>query len=211
MKYSKVLVLAPHTDDAELGCGGTIARMLEDGAEVFVAAFSTAVESLPAGDPPDTLKNEFYKAMSIIGVKDENLFVYDYPVRKLSYQRQEILEELVRLKREIKPDLVLLPTSYDVHQDHQVVHAEGVRAFKDISILGYELPWNQMQSSVPAIFRLERRHLERKWQALQAYESQLKLGRSYFTQEFIMGLAAVRGTQMKMELAEAYEVLRVSL
>jgi len=45
----RVLVLAPHTDDAELGCGGTIARLLTDGADVFVAAFSTAEESLPPG------------------------------------------------------------------------------------------------------------------------------------------------------------------
>ena len=42
-----VLILAPHTDDAELGCGGTIARFLEEGKKIYVAAFSTARASLP--------------------------------------------------------------------------------------------------------------------------------------------------------------------
>ncbi|RAV22119.1 PIG-L deacetylase family protein [Paenibacillus contaminans] len=211
MNYRKILVLAPHTDDAELGCGGTIARMLEEGSEVYVAAFSTAVESLPAGMAPDTLENEFRDAMAVIGVKPEHVFVYYYPVRKFSYQRQEILEELVKLRRDIKPDLVLLPSSQDVHQDHQVIHAEGVRAFKEVSVFGYELPWNQPHSSASAVIRLERRHLERKWLALQMYRSQLALERTYFSKEFITGLASVRGIQIKTELAEAYEVVRVSL
>ena len=55
----RVLVLAPHTDDAELGCGGTIARLLRDGVDVFVAAFSTAEESLPPGAAPCRLRMSF--------------------------------------------------------------------------------------------------------------------------------------------------------
>ena len=49
----KVLVLAPHTDDGELGCGGTVARLLEEGCEVHFAVFSTCAESVPAGFPAD--------------------------------------------------------------------------------------------------------------------------------------------------------------
>src|SRR5215471_19145559 len=125
----RVLILAPHTDDAELGCGGTVARLLESGAEVSVAAFSTAEESLPAGSPAGRLRHEFVRAMALLGVKPECTLVYDYPVRRLSYHRQEVLEELVKLRRQLQPEAVLVPASTDVHQDHQVLHAESVRAF----------------------------------------------------------------------------------
>jgi LmbE family N-acetylglucosaminyl deacetylase len=211
MKQQTILVLAPHTDDAELGCGGMIARKIDEGADVYVAAFSTAEESLPDGAPKDTLKQEFYEAMSILGVPKDRLFVYNYTVRRLSYDRQDILEELVRLRREIRPEMVFIPSSQDVHQDHQVLHTEGLRAFKDLSVLGYELPWNHITFSVQAFVELEGRHLERKWEALQAYRSQIELKRSYFTKEFISGLASVRGTQIKASFAEAFEVLRVRL
>lgn len=209
--FRRVLVLAPHTDDAELGCGGTIARMIEEHVDVHVAVFSTAEESLPPGSHPGTLKREFLEAMPQLGVPTSNLVVFEYPVRRLSYHRQEVLEELVKLRRTLVPDLVLLPSGSDVHQDHQVVYAEGMRAFRDASILGYELPWNHVTFSAQAFVVLERRHLDLKWKALQAYGSQLELRRPYFCKEFIDSLARVRGTQVRAEYAEAYEVVRVRL
>lgn len=205
---SRVLVLAPHTDDAELGCGGTIARMLEKGVDLWVAAFSTARASLPAGADPDTLKVEFENAMSILGIPDERVLVYDYVVRELSYSRQEVLEELVKLRKDLDPEMVLIPSGSDLHQDHQVLHNEGLRAFKEITLWGYELPWNHITFPAQAFVTLEERHLEAKWEALQAYESQLEKERRYFERDFIVGLARVRGVQVRSRYAEAFEVMR---
>jgi hypothetical protein len=95
MDAKTILVLAPHTDDAELGCGGTISRFVEEGRKVFVAAFSTAEESLPAGMPADTLKREFFEAMPMLGVPETHLTVFEFPVRRLNYHRQEVLERIV--------------------------------------------------------------------------------------------------------------------
>jgi LmbE family N-acetylglucosaminyl deacetylase len=209
MKYRRVLALSPHTDDSELGCGGTLARLVDEGADVFVAAFSIAADSLPEGAPRDTLDLEFRQAVPILGVPPANLIVCDFPVRKFPFHRQEILEELVRLGRQVDPDLVLLPSRADLHQDHQVIHAEGLRAFKHLTILGYELPWNHIQFPAHAFVTLQPHHLELKWRALQAYKSQLQLGRVYFQPEFINGLARVRGTQVKADWAEAFEVVRI--
>lgn len=206
-----MLVLAPHTDDAELGCGGLIARKLEENVDVYVAAFSTAEESLPDGMPKDTLQKEFYAAMSTLGVPLDRLIVFHFPVRKLSYYRQEVLEQLIILRRDIKPTIVLIPASQDLHQDHQVLHEEGIRAFKQVSVYGYELPWNHLSFTSHAFAPLESRHLDKKWDALQSYQSQLALNRSYFTKEFIYGLAKVRGTQVGSEWAEAFQVLRVKV
>jgi LmbE family N-acetylglucosaminyl deacetylase len=209
LKAKVVLILAPHTDDAELGCGGTIARFVEEGTDVFAAAFSTADDSLPPGSPPNTLKLEFLEAMPKLGVPCSNLFVFGFPVRRLSYHRQEVLEEMVRLRRDINPDLVILPSGSDLHQDHQIVHAEGLRAFKDMSVLGFELPWNHIGFTAQAFVTIQRRHLEAKWEALQAYKTQLNLKRPYFSFNFIEGLALVRGVQVKALYAEAFDVMRI--
>lgn len=211
MKSKTVLVLAPHTDDAELGCGASIARFVEEGSDVFIAAFSSAEESLPIGAPKDMLKREFYKAIPLLGVKKENTVVYDYQVRRLSFFRQEVLEEIVKLKKQIQPDMVLLPSGQDVHQDHQVIHMEGLRAFKDNTILGYELPWNHVTFSTQAFIVVEEHHLNKKCLALNEYKSQMELERQYFTRDFIFGLARVRGTQIKEKYAEAFEIIRIKI
>jgi N-acetylglucosamine malate deacetylase 1 len=205
----RVLALAPHTDDAELGCGGTLARMLKNGMEVFVAAFSTAEESLPLGAPPTRLRDEFLCAMQSLGIPRENTFVYGYSVRRLSYHRQELLEELVALRRKIDPAMVLLPCASDLHQDHQVINVEGLRCFKDMTIWGYELPWNNIGFEAQAFVTLESCDLQKKWEALQKYTSQFELKRPYFSWEFIEGLARVRGVQVKAQYAEAFEVMRL--
>lgn len=206
----KVLILAPHTDDAELGCGGTMARMMEEGIELYVAAFSTARASLPPGSDPDLLRKEFNAAMDILGLPEGHRFIYDYQVRKLNYSRQEVLEEMVKLKKKINPEMILLPSGSDLHQDHQVVYNEGLRAFKENTVWGYELPWNHITFSAQAFVKLEEKHIDKKWEVLEAYKSQFEKGRNYFTREFIEGLARVRGVQVKGEFAEAFEVIRIS-
>ncbi len=205
----RVLVLAPHTDDAELGCGGTIARLLRNRVDIFVAAFSTAEESLPPGAAPSRLQDEFLAAMQTLGIPRNHTFVFGYPVRRLSYYRQELLEELVKLRSEINPTMVFLPSASDLHQDHQVLNAEGLRCFKDMTIWGYELPWNNIGFPAQAFVTLERCDLQAKWDALQAYKSQFELARPYFCWEFIEGLARVRGVQVKNPYAEAFEVMRL--
>ena len=201
-----VLVLAPHTDDGELGCGGTIAKFVEEGRNVTYVAFSTARQSLPQGYPDDTLKIEVGKATRKLGIPEENLIVFDYEVRKLNYVRQEVLENLVAIKRERPVDLVLMPSLHDIHQDHSTVATEGLRAFKDRSILGYELIWNNLTFNTTCFVKLEERHIRTKVEALGAYESQA--GRPYTSGDFVYSLAKTRGVQIGAEYAECFEALR---
>jgi LmbE family N-acetylglucosaminyl deacetylase len=210
MKQPKrLLVLAPHTDDAELGCGGSICRLLEEGIDVQIAVFSTAELSLPPNTPKDTLKKEFLEATTILGLEKSALTIYDYPVRMLSYHRQEVLESLIVLKRDLEPDVVFVPSSSDLHQDHQVLFAEAARAFKQITLWGYELPWNHITFPAQGFVALQAAHIERKCQALRVYRSQVELGKPYFARSFIEGLARVRGMQLGTEFAEAFEVVRI--
>lgn len=79
-------------------------------------AFSTAQQSVPEGFPKDILKTEVKKATAQLGISPENLIIYNYEVRKLGYVRQEILEELIRLKKANSFDLVFIPSLHDIHQ-----------------------------------------------------------------------------------------------
>lgn len=203
---SRALVLAAHTDD-EFGCAGLIARLIEEGTEVHFACFSACEESVPEGLDRDVLKREVIEAVGVLGIARERFTLYDFRVRHFPSRRQEILEELVTLRRRIEPDLVLLPSSSDIHQDHEVIAAEGVRAFKHSTILGYELPMNTISFRHACFIRLEPRHLEVKVRHAAAYVSQQH--RPYMSAEFLRGLAAVRGVQMNAPLAEAFEVVRM--
>jgi len=204
--FKNVFVLAPHTDDGELGAGGTISKLIEQGANVYYFAFSTAEESVPEGFPKDILKKEVVAATSLLGVPKENVIVYNYPVRKLNYARQEILEDLIRHRREIAPDLVLMPSLNDVHQDHETIAREGLRAFKNTTILGYELIWNNLTFNTTSFVELKEHHVRMKSNSLKAYNSQSF--RDYMSEEFIFSLAVTRGVQIGLKYAESFEVLR---
>jgi LmbE family N-acetylglucosaminyl deacetylase len=205
--WRRVLVLAPHTDDGEFGCGGTIARLIEGGVEVRYVAFSIATKSLPPGFPPDTLAREVREATTEIGIPPEGLTVHDMEVRTFPEHRQEILELLIALWEEWPPDAVLQPSIGDIHQDHQVVAAEGLRAFKRTTVLGYEIPWNSLNFNYQAYVALEQRHVERKVAALARYASQQH--RNYANPDYIWNLARTRGINIGRELAEVFEVYRV--
>ncbi len=201
-----VLILAPHTDDGELGCGGFIARLLEEGAKVYYAAFSTAKESVPDGFEKDILKTEVKAATGSLGIDEAHLVLFDFQVRKLNYVRQEILEELIKLRNRVTFDLVLMPSLNDLHQDHKTIAEEGLRAFKQTKIWSYELIWNNLNFNTQCFVRLDKRHIQKKCDALKQYKSQQH--RDYMSEEFIFSLAHTRGVQIGTKYAEAFEVVR---
>jgi LmbE family N-acetylglucosaminyl deacetylase len=207
MKYhSPILVLAPHTDDGELGCGGLISSYIEKGADVYYVAFSNAHISLPTGYPKDTLIQEVTAATAVLGVPNENLFVYDFPVRHFPSNRQEILQKMIDLRKKIAPKLVLCPSLNDVHQDHQTIAQEALRCFKRQSILCYEEPWNNINFSTDCFIHLDKHHLDRKIEALGCYRSQGD--RTYISADSVRSLAVTRGVQIEVGYAEAFEVVR---
>ena len=202
----KLLIISPHTDDAELGCGGSIAKMISEGKEVFYAALSSCEKSVPEGYEKDILKKEVKKATKILGIEEKNLLLYNFDVREFPKYRQEILDTLIEIREKIKPNMVFTPSSFDTHQDHQTVRQETLRAFKMCSILGYEQPWNNITFNTHAFVPLNEEHIKKKIDALRCYETQKY--RAYLNENFIRGLAQTRGTQIEEKYAEAFEVIR---
>lgn len=203
----KVLVLAPHTDDGEFGCGGTISKLIEEGADVYYVAFSACEQSVLPQFPKDILITEVKAATKVLGIKPENLLLYDYQVRTFNFRRQDILEDMIKLRKQINPEVIFMPSSNDIHQDHSTIAQEGLRAFKHCNIYCYEVPWNNLTFNTNCFSVLEEWHLQKKIAALAEYKSQAH--RAYASEQFINSLATVRGVQIGRPFAEAFEVLRL--
>lgn len=206
-KIKNVLVLAPHTDDGELGAGGFINKLCNSGKNVHYLAFSTAEESVPKGYPKDILKEELYRATKILGIPQKNLIIKNYNVRKLNFHRQEILEDLIKIRNSMSFDLILIPSINDIHQDHMTIANEGIRAFKNTNILSYELIWNNFSFDCQCFIELSPENLSKKIESLESYKSQGF--RTYLSPEFIKSLAITRGVQCGYKYAEVFEIVRI--
>jgi LmbE family N-acetylglucosaminyl deacetylase len=208
MLYRRVLALSPHPDDAELGAGGTIARLLEEGSAVDYVVFSGCEKSVPAGMPKDTLRIECVNSLKVLGVGASSIKLLDYEVRTFPEHRQEILEDLILMNKDYRPDLVLVPSSHDMHQDHTTIYWEALRAFKKQgSIWGYEHPWNNLTFSTDLFVKLKPEHLAKKIACLKMYDSQAD--RSYMSEKNLKALVHSRGSQLDIPCAEAFELVRL--
>ena len=203
---SKVLILAPHPDDAEFGLGGTISKLQRMGKEIHVAVFSDCEKSTPEGFEKGDIEKEMYNSFEFLGIKKENQHILRFEVREFPSKRQEILESLIILRKKVQPDLVFLPSSSDIHQDHKTISEEGTRAFKLTNLLGYEMPWNNFGFTSFMYVRLDQEDVDAKLGALNCYETQKH--RSYSNIDFVMSLAKVRGIQIQKEYAESFEIIR---
>ncbi|HET7385977.1 MAG TPA: PIG-L family deacetylase [Nocardioidaceae bacterium] len=210
LSFRRVLAVGAHTDDIELGCGALLSRLHREDAEIRVAVFSRAEQSLPAGVPEDTLEIEFRKAMGHLGVDTDAIHMGTVPVRHFPAHRQSVLEDLVALNRSFDPDLVLTMSSTDTHQDHEVVHAESVRASRGRTVLGYDTPWNQRVTHTTMFAEVTQADVDTKVAMMAEYRSQATLGRGYVDEEFVRSAARFRGVQGKCGLAEAFEVVTMS-
>lgn len=210
--FKKTLVISTHTDDAELGCGGTMSRLIDDGKEVFYVALSNCKNAIPAGFKKDMLNKECLNATSILGIKKNKVFIFELENKIFPHIRDKVFEILEKLNKEIKPDTVLIPSQNETHQDHRTVAKESIRAFRgNVNILCYEQPWNNLSFNTKFYVELEKQNIDKKLAALKAYKTQLVQKKVYFEEDFIVGLARVRGTQIGTKYAEAFEVIKMMI
>jgi len=204
-----ILVLSPHTDDGEIGCGGSISKHIRNGDNLTYVAFSICEKSVPVGYKKDILFDEVQKSTKSLGISEDNIFIYKYDVREFPRDRQSILETLVQLKRTHckKVDIMYTPNSTDIHQDHGVIFSESRRVFRDCTHLGYEIPWNDYGFSPQCYSLLEPGDIELKLTALNHYKSQSF--RPSFALDQTVELSKYRGIEIGHPYAEAFEVIRM--
>lgn len=170
LKNKQILILAPHTDDETIGCGGFIHRASNNNAKIHITAFSWCYK-------PELIQE--FKSASNALCSTGTSEILNFKVRNFDQERQAILEKMIELKKKIDPDIIICPASFDIHQDHQVICNEAVRAFKDRCILGYCHVWNVINfSNFHVKMKLNTEEIESKNQALDYYKTQCK--REYF-------------------------------
>lgn len=208
----KVLFLAPHGDEAHIAASGTIVRLQkESDVDVFVMAFSSADKSLPKGWKEESVYQELRDACAEVHLPKDHLILHAFETRMFPEKRQDILQALVDWGKTNPPDVVFAPSPGDVHQDHATVAMEAIRAFrKSSSVYGYDLPWNVLGAGSPLgmFVELTEDQLQTKMRAVSRFKSQQGKANNCATPDYAKGLAMVRGNQIEVPYAEAFEVVR---
>jgi LmbE family N-acetylglucosaminyl deacetylase len=201
LTHQRVLAVAPHIDDVELGAGAIISRLTKTNDVYYVGL------SLPPLVDAPTFMAEFEESSAILGLKRERIIIRNHDPRDLFSTRSDILQLFYDLYRDIKPSLVIMPNGKDIHQSHEVVHAEARRAFKYTTMIGYELPWNCMDFSMDVFITVTHEEVAAKVAAINAFKTQKH--RLFFSNDIVADLARVRGKQIGREYAECFELVRL--
>ncbi len=216
----EVLVIAPHHDDEVLGCGGSIYLHTQKGDNVYVVFITAGWSGIPAMSKEEAIleiREESKNACSVLGAK--NLIELGFPDRNFSCR--EVLPKIVKVLRELAPDLIYIPHSKDGDREHRLVHKVaresiwlassgylpnlGAKIYPLKMVLGYEV-WKPMSSF--QICRDITEVISQKREALSKYQSQMA-GRNWVNG--ITGLNQFRGiTSMAVEYAEVFQVIKLS-
>jgi len=188
----KILLLAAHPDDLEFGMGATISKLKREGHKIKAIVLSDC----------DILE-ELQESMEILKTF---VNIYQIKVRTFPSKRQDILDLLIYWKNKFKPDIVYLPCSFDIHQDHSTVHQEGVRAFKHSILYGYSFYWNNLSEELRHFEIVLKEDMEKKVAALACYESQKD--RYYFDWDLEWKQAELNGRIINQQYVERFELIR---
>ena len=216
----RVLVIAPHPDDETLGCGGTLLRMAESGAQLAWLIATRISEE--AGFTPQRVQGrdaEIEKVRSLLGFAE--VFQLPLPTRQLdAVPMAELVEQFSAVFKAFRPEHVFLPHRSDVHSDHRVVFDAGAACAKWFRypsvqrLLSYEtisetdFCLDTRSPFQPNCFVDISRYLERKLEIVAAYESELGPFPFPRSIEALRALAAVRGAAAGFTAAEAFQLLR---
>lgn len=208
IELDNVLVLSPHYDDGVLGCGGTIAKLVELGVgSVKYFVFSPS----SPGYKHETLRPELERAIILLGLNSSDVEYLDFETREFPRDRQRILDTIYDISGKMDTQAIFTPTRFDVHQDHQTITNELLRVYKrkPTSIFGYELVLNTFSFETTVFCGLEENHMEAKLNAFDCFKTQMS--RLHFSRQLFESTARVRGAQMGTKFAEAYEAIKVVL
>ena len=221
----RVLVIAAHPDDEVLGCGATISKYTRQGVQ-FMVQFIAEGSSCRYVDPAcaDSVAaiaartQQSINALLLLGVKDYRF--NDLPCGRLDQvpiiQINKAIEEAIR---KFDPDTVLTHSALDANNDHRIVCRATIMATRPgaqnrvARVLSYEVlsssEWAFGEAFAPTSFeRIEEQDLTLKWQALAAYETEVKAYPVPQSEQGVRAQAMSRGMQAGVPLAEAFYLIR---
>jgi LmbE family N-acetylglucosaminyl deacetylase len=185
----RILCLGSHCDDIEIGCGGTILRLLREYPEIEI--YWLVFSSTPVR------KKEAARAASLFlaSAKKKKVAIRNYRDSFFPSQQAQIKGEFEKLKKTFVPDVILTHFRHDLHQDHRVICELTWNTFRSHLILEYEIPKYDGDLGAPNFFvGLDRATCERKAKhILDAFASQRS--KQWFTEETFLALPRIRGIE----------------
>lgn len=214
----KVLMIAPHPDDEVLGCGGTISKHVRAGNEVYVCIVTKAYTPEWSDDFIKNRSEEIKKAHKILGIH-KTLFL-DLPTVKLdTFPQVDLNAAIFEMVFNVDPEIVYIPHKGDLNKDHRLVHYASLVATRPANrnikkILSYETlsvtEWGStIEPFIPNFYTtLSEEDFKKKIEAMKAYSSELKPYPHPRSLEIIEALAKKRGSEIYVNYAEAFILIR---
>ena len=183
----KLLCLGAHADDIEIGCGGTILRLVAEVPDLVVRWIVFSGIGRREAEARDSA------AAFLENVTEKQIQVLQFRDGYFPFQGADIKDRFEALKRDFDPSLILTHWRDDAHQDHRLVGELTHNTFRDHLVLEYEIPKYDGDLGNPTFFvPLRQAHLRRKIDTLRRYFPS-QHGRSWFSDETFLALARLRG------------------
>lgn len=198
----RVLFLGAHPDDIELGCGALIHHICKL-SEITCVTLSDNKQN------PE-LKNvvaEQLESMAVLGVPRERIRYGPFETRVFPQARQEILEYFLQLRDELKPEIIFVHTNQDVHQDHLTMTQEALRAFRGITLLGFDVVRSSYGFFPHFLIEVDEQDVAAKIEALARYATYRD--KYYFNSELTRSIMIRHGALAEREYAEGFDILRI--
>lgn len=204
MKFfgKKVLFLGAHPDDIELGCGALLHHLVKE-TDVLCVTLSDNQKN-PA---LKQVKDEHIQSMSILGVPEEKIVLGPFQTRVFPDSRQEILEYFLKLRKDFQPDLIFTHSKQDVHQDHNTMTDEALRAFRGITVLGFDVVRSSYGFFPNFLVQVTEEDVKKKIEALAKYETYRD--RYYFNSDLTRSIMVRHGALAECQFAEGFDILRI--
>ncbi len=198
----RVLFLGAHPDDIELGCGALLHHIIRH-TDVLCVTLSDNQKN------PDlqNVRAEHYESMAVLGVPAEKIILGPFTTRVFHESRQDILEYFLRLRREFGPDLIFVHSKQDVHQDHLTMTDEALRAFRGITVLGFDVVRSSYGFFPHFLVEVTEEDVDKKIEALSKYETYRD--RYYFNNELTRSIMVRHGALAERLFAEGFDILRI--
>ena len=218
IKKMKILIISPHPDDEVLGCGGTIAKHNADGNDVFLCIVTTAYTPEWSSEFIEKRKEEVENSSMILGIK--KTYFLNYPTVKLdTIPQKDLNHALITILDKLKPEIVYIPFKGDLNRDHRLIFEASLVATRPLKnssvrrILAYEIlsetEWgNPLELFSPNVYVDISNTLEKKMNAMVAYQSELRDYPHPRHQDVIRALAVKRGSEAGLKYAEAFCLIR---
>lgn len=216
----RVLVIAPHADDEVLGVGGTMARYIAEGHEVYVCIVTHGEKPLFSDDVVAKIREETIAAHAFLGIT--HTYFLEFPAVMLEQvPRYQLNDRIMNVIREVQPDEVYIPHAGDMQKDHQIVSEAAMVAVrpkyshKINAVFAYETlsetEWNIPSTTnafIPTVYRDISRYVDTKKQALSYFSTQIASFPNPRSLEAVEALAKYRGSTIEVTGAEAFVLIR---